>query len=121
MAVATGVTAGSPGSFTGGDDPADKTELDTISGTTAWTAGQYVTVNGNQYHWDGHAWATGKVPAAGGGGAMPKPASGRLPDNSTGVVPYWGSTAAESQKATDDGAAAGIAAITADEDADPST
>jgi hypothetical protein len=63
-AVATGATAGTPGSFTPGGStvPANLAALSTVtaSPTTAWTTGQYVaTADATHQHWSGTAWATG--------------------------------------------------------------
>jgi len=64
--LATGATAGTPGSFTPGGSraPSTKAELDTItpSPATAWTVGQYVTVGGADYFWDGDTWESGQAP-----------------------------------------------------------
>jgi hypothetical protein len=62
--VATGATAGIPGSFTpaGATAPANLAALSgiTASPTTAWTTGQYVQTGDTQHqHWTGTAWATG--------------------------------------------------------------
>jgi hypothetical protein len=62
--VATGATAGTPGSYTpsGSVAPANLAGLAavTASPTTAWTTGQYVVTADTQHnHWDGTAWATG--------------------------------------------------------------
>ncbi|MFY1620040.1 hypothetical protein [Micromonospora sp. WMMD736] len=63
--VATGATAGTPGTYTpaGADLPAAlsaMTGVVTASPTTAWTSGQYVLLDdGSQVHWTGTAWATG--------------------------------------------------------------
>jgi hypothetical protein len=66
---ATGVTAGSPGSFTPTNSyaPADFTEL-LAAGylpplTAAWTTGQYITLRDGSYaHWDGTSWVVGITP-----------------------------------------------------------
>lgn len=64
--VATGATAGTPGSFTpsGSKVPTDlgavKAANIVASPATAWTTGQYVsTSSGDKVHWDGSAWAAG--------------------------------------------------------------
>jgi hypothetical protein len=64
--VATGATAGTPGSFTptGSTAPADLATLQSsgivASPTTAWTTGQYVTLgDASSAHWDGTAWVSG--------------------------------------------------------------
>jgi len=69
--VATGATAGSPGSFTpsGAVAPADVAALTSqgivASPTTAWTTGQYVQTatasTPGQAHWDGTAWVQGQA------------------------------------------------------------
>lgn len=62
--VATGATAGTPGSFTpsnsyGPEDLAGMTGL-TASPSTAWTTGQHVlTRDGDAVHWDGDSWEAG--------------------------------------------------------------
>jgi len=59
---ATGASAGSPGTFTGGYAPLNLTELAGVTATpgTAWTTGQYVTLSdGSTAHWNGTAWAAG--------------------------------------------------------------
>jgi hypothetical protein len=64
--LATTATAGTPGSFgpAGHRDPANLSELGTITAGAAWTPGQYVTVGGVDYYWDGSAWRSGRAPAA---------------------------------------------------------
>lgn len=63
--VATGATAGTPGSFSpsGATVPADLTTLQgmgALGQTTAWTTGQHVVLgDASQAHWDGDSWATG--------------------------------------------------------------
>ncbi len=63
--VATGATAGTPGSFTpsGATPPANLTALQgagiTASPNTAWTTGQSVNLGTGSAHWDGSAWVTG--------------------------------------------------------------
>lgn len=61
-APTTDVTAGTPGSFTGGT-PGSLAALQTIGAlgeTTAWTTGQYVVLgDASQAHWDGDSWAAG--------------------------------------------------------------
>jgi hypothetical protein len=68
--VATGATAGTPGTFTpdGADPPADVAGMSglTASPETAWTTGQYVQtatagVPGRAY-WTGAVWAAGVAP-----------------------------------------------------------
>lgn len=62
---ATGATAGSPGTLTPANSypPADLADAQTgfvASPTTAWTAGQYVTLgDGTTAHWSGTAWVAG--------------------------------------------------------------
>lgn len=62
---ASGVTAGTPGSFTpaGSTAPATLAALQALGAlgeTTAWTTGQYVVLgNASQAHWDGASWAAG--------------------------------------------------------------
>ncbi|MFE7198514.1 hypothetical protein [Microbacterium oxydans] len=62
---ATGVNAGTPGSFTpaGAAAPATLAALQALGAlgeTTAWTTGQYVVLgNSSQAHWDGDSWAAG--------------------------------------------------------------
>ena len=76
-ALATGVTPGAPGQFTPGAPaflpPVDKNELDTINpGPVPWaTPGDYVTVAGTQYWWDGTQWDIGVVPTPVATGATP--------------------------------------------------
>jgi hypothetical protein len=65
--VATGATAGSPGTFTpaGSAPPANLAAMSTVtaSPTTAWTTGQSVVLgDSSNAHWDGAAWATGIAP-----------------------------------------------------------
>lgn len=68
--LATGATAGIPGTFTpaGSRPPANVTEYNSIvaSPTTAWTTGQYViTANpptNTHRYWDGAAWVNGDAP-----------------------------------------------------------
>jgi len=65
--VATGATAGAPGTWTpsGSTPPADTSNLGSItaSPTTPWTAGQYVQTGtagaAGQASWNGSAWAQG--------------------------------------------------------------
>lgn len=64
--TATGVAAGTPGSFTGGVplDLADLQAQGSLGETTAWAVGEYVLLqDGSQAHWDGAAWASGAAPA----------------------------------------------------------
>ncbi|KTR76188.1 hypothetical protein NS234_12230 [Microbacterium oxydans] len=62
---ATGVNAGTPGSFTpaGAAAPATLAALQALGAlgeTTAWTTGQYIVLgNSSQAHWDGDSWAAG--------------------------------------------------------------
>ena len=66
----TGVTAGTPGSFTGGTGdlaiPADLTTLQGLGAlgeTIAWTTGQYVVlVDTSNAYWDSSAWVVGTAP-----------------------------------------------------------
>jgi len=62
--VATGATAGTPGSFTpsGADAPANLAAMSgiTASPATAWTTGQNVVLDdGSLAHWTSSAWAAG--------------------------------------------------------------
>lgn len=62
--VATGATAGIPGSWTpaGSTAPADLAACASVTASpaTAWTTGQYVVTGDNAHvHWGGSAWATG--------------------------------------------------------------
>lgn len=64
--VATGVTAGTPGSFTpSGAVPANLTALQALGAlgqSTAWTTGQYVSLgDASKAHWGGAAWASGEA------------------------------------------------------------
>ncbi len=69
VAVATGATAGTPGTWTGGPAPASVAALQSASPaivaspTTAWTTGQYVQTATagvpGQAHWSSTAWVTG--------------------------------------------------------------
>ena len=66
--VPTGATPGAPGSFTpsGSNVPNDLAELQALGSlgqTTAWTTGQYVSLepSGSAY-WNGTAWALGVAP-----------------------------------------------------------
>lgn len=66
--LATSATAGSPGSFSGGDIPENLTALQnavpaiTASPNTAWTTGQHVILgNASHAHWSGTAWVTGNA------------------------------------------------------------
>ena len=59
-------TPGAPGAFVPATAtaPATKAELDAVVGGAAWTnQGDYVTVGGTDYYWDGAAWQAGRVPA----------------------------------------------------------
>jgi hypothetical protein len=65
--VATGATAGTPGTFTpaGATPPADLAAMTgiTASPATAWTTGQYVVLGDSSHaHWDSSAWAVGDAP-----------------------------------------------------------
>lgn len=67
VAAATGVTAGTPGSFTpAGAMPANITELrariPTPTPSTAWTTGQYVVIGTGNAYWNGTDWAMGIAP-----------------------------------------------------------
>lgn len=67
--VATGATAGIPGTFTpvGATPPANLAAMSTVTASpnTAWTVGQYVVradtgaVDLGKCHWDGGAWVSG--------------------------------------------------------------
>lgn len=62
--VATGATAGTPGTFTPeGASPANLAALQALGAlgqTTAWTTGQHVVLgDASQAHWDGDSWETG--------------------------------------------------------------
>jgi hypothetical protein len=62
--VATGATAGTPGSFApeGSVTPANIAALASViaTPTSAWTTGQYVTLgDASTAHWDGDSWVTG--------------------------------------------------------------
>jgi hypothetical protein len=68
-AMATGATAGTPGTWTpgGSTPPATLAALTggsvTASPTTAWTTGQYVALGDASYaHWNGTAWVTAAAP-----------------------------------------------------------
>ena len=53
-------------------DQAAPTGTVTINGGAAWTnPGDYVTVAGQDYYWDGTAWQDGRVPAVHYSGALP--------------------------------------------------
>lgn len=69
--AATGATAGTPGTWTPVDSypPANMTDLTdgspvvVASPTTAWTSGQYVTLeDGSKAYWNGTAWTAGIAP-----------------------------------------------------------
>ena len=65
--LSTGATSGAPGSFTptppASTPPANKAELDTINPGAAWsTGGDWITVAGSDYYWDGSSWTSGRVP-----------------------------------------------------------
>jgi hypothetical protein len=59
------VTAGAPGSFTGGR-PYNLTDLraqGALGETTAWTTGQSVALqDGSSAYWDGNSWEAGTAP-----------------------------------------------------------
>lgn len=61
----TGVTVGTPGSFTpaGSDIPNDLAELNALGAlgqTIAWITGQYVVLgNATNAHWSGTLWVSG--------------------------------------------------------------
>lgn len=64
--LATGATAGAPGTYTPANSygPANLAELQssgiTASPSTAWTSGQYITLrDGSRAHWTSSAWAAG--------------------------------------------------------------
>lgn len=63
--VVTGVTAGTPGTFTPAEAtiPANLTALQSLGAlgqTTAWTTGQYVNLgDASKAYWNGTAWASG--------------------------------------------------------------
>jgi hypothetical protein len=62
--VATGASAGTPGTFTpdGSIVPANLAALASViaTPTSAWTTGQYVTLgDASTAHWDGTAWVSG--------------------------------------------------------------
>ena len=63
----TGVTIGTPGSFTGGAAPQNLVALQTLGAlgqTTAWGAGESVKLGDNSdAYWDGSAWVNGVAPA----------------------------------------------------------
>lgn len=65
----TGVTAGTPGSFTPTTTILPKSlghlqSLGALGATTLWTVGQNVVLgDGTTAHWNGTAWATGAAPA----------------------------------------------------------
>lgn len=64
--LASTVTPGQPGTFgpAGTRPPATLAELATIDAGAEWTTeGDYVTVGGVDYWWDGTTWQTGRVPA----------------------------------------------------------
>lgn len=64
-AVATGASAGTPGSFTpgGSREPYTMAEMDavTASPATAWTTGQYVDALGAEFYWNGTDWSLGRA------------------------------------------------------------
>ena len=64
-ATATGVTAGKPGTFTGGTVPQTLGELRLmgINGGAAWTSGEFVRTNsGTDAYWNGTIWIVGVAP-----------------------------------------------------------
>lgn len=64
-ALATGVTAGAPATWTPGGSVAPYTipQAPAPSPATAWTSGQYANLNGGeQITWNGTAWVRGKMP-----------------------------------------------------------
>lgn len=67
LLVATGATAGKPGTFTPAGS-APRANLAAMSGitaspATAWTTGQYVVLGDNSHaHWTSTAWAAGDAP-----------------------------------------------------------
>lgn len=67
-ALATGATAGTPGSWTGGTEvPVNLAGTIaaniTANPATAWTTGQRVVTRDNtQIHWNGTTWVTGQAP-----------------------------------------------------------
>ena len=64
----TGVTPGTPGSFTPGGStaPANLTALQgmgALGESTVWSSGQYVLLGDSSHaHWDGDSWVTGNAP-----------------------------------------------------------
>jgi hypothetical protein len=65
--IATGATAGSPGTWTPGGSVAPAnlaaTTGVTASPATAWTTGQYVVLGDTSHcHWNGTAWTSGDAP-----------------------------------------------------------
>jgi hypothetical protein len=65
--VATGATAGTPGTFTptGATPPADLAAMSSVTASpaTAWATGEYVVLgDASQAHWDAAAWASGMAP-----------------------------------------------------------
>ncbi|QJD50662.1 major tail protein [Streptomyces phage Issmi] len=65
--VATGATAGAPGSFTpdGSVTPANLAAMASViaTPTSAWTTGQYVTLgDASKAYWDGDSWMAGQAP-----------------------------------------------------------
>lgn len=64
--TATGVTAGEPGSFTGGTpiDLADLQSQGALGETTAWAENEHVILqDASHAHWDGDSWEAGDAPA----------------------------------------------------------
>jgi hypothetical protein len=62
---ATSVLSGTPGVFVplGSIPPATKAALDPLpGGATTWISGEYITVGGQDYHWNGTAWLPGRTP-----------------------------------------------------------
>lgn len=65
--VATGATAGAPGTFTpaGATPPADLAALGSVTATpaAAWATGEHVVLgDASHAHWDGAAWVAGDAP-----------------------------------------------------------
>jgi len=102
--LATGATAGTPGTFQpeGNRAPSDKAELDTItpSPATAWLPGEYVLAGGAQYHWDGDSWMAGAVPQPAG------PATGASAGSPGAWTPPGSVPPADAAEAITDGVSA---------------
>jgi len=78
--VATGATAGAPGSYTptGAKTPSSLDGLATVTASpaTEWTPGQYVPLlDGTEAFWNGTAWADGRAPAYATGATAGAPGS----------------------------------------------